>query len=102
MDIDSYPSHILSSYLDKYSFHVKDETESRSTVEYVAAQKNADIRQLRCTIDKKTGYYLSLMVTDRNGNESTYTFKKTKTGCTLNKKLFSYTAPQGVKVIDMR
>jgi len=102
MDTEMYPSHILSTYLNKYSFHIKDETGSRCSVEYSSAQKNADIRLLRCTIDKKTGYILSLVVIDRSGNESTYTFKKTKTGCSLNKKLFSYTASQGVKVIDVR
>jgi outer membrane lipoprotein-sorting protein len=102
MDTDTYPSHILSAYLNKYSFHIKEETDSRCIVEYSSVQKNADTRLLRCTIDKKTGYILSLVVIDRSGNESTYTFKKTKTGCSLNKKLFSYTAPQGVKVIDMR
>ena len=101
-DIDMHPSHILTSYLDNYSFRTKEETGSRITVESVSSRKNADIKLLRCIIEKKTGYILSLLVTDRSGNESTYSFKKTKTGCSLNKKLFSYTAPQGVKVIDMR
>jgi outer membrane lipoprotein-sorting protein len=102
VDIDMHPSHILSAYLDKNTFRTIGETGSRITVESVVAQKNADIQLLRCVLDKKTGYIQSLLAIDRSGNESTYTFKKTKTGCSLNKKLFSYSAPKGVKVIDMR
>jgi len=103
-DVAMYPSHIVSTYLNSREFRTMNETATQIVIESTPGSipKNDDTRFVRLIIDKKNGIILSLFIIDRNGNESTYRFKKTKTDIVLNPKLFTYSTAKGVTVVDMR
>ena len=53
-------------------------------------------------VDKKKNVIKKILVVDKSGNESTYTFKKTRTGIEIPIETFTFEVPQGVEALDTR
>jgi outer membrane lipoprotein-sorting protein len=104
VNVALHPSHVLNTYVEKYVYRLKEETGSVAVVEWnadsLAGQTEATV--IRMSIDKKSGKIFSLFIVDKSGNETTYTFKKTKFPEKLPEKLFEYTPPKGASILDMR
>jgi outer membrane lipoprotein-sorting protein len=98
------PSHILSTYVAAYRYRLKVETEKSAVVEWTADSLagQAEATGIRISIEKKSGKIMSLFIIDKSGNESTYTFKKTKFPAKLPEKTFDYAPPKGASILDMR
>jgi outer membrane lipoprotein-sorting protein len=87
-----------------YVYRLKEEHNGIVVVEWKAdslsGQSEATV--IRLSIEKKSGKIATLFVVDKSGNESTYTFKKTKFPAGIPDKTFDFVPPQGASIIDMR
>jgi len=104
VDVASYPSHLLSNYLGKYRYVMKETKGGVTVVEWKAdtVSHSSEAACIRLSIDSKSGVIEKLFIIDSNGNESEYTFKKTKFGPRLPGKTFEFIVPKGASIIDMR
>ena len=98
------PSHILNTYVAEHGYRLAQETPTAAVVEWKSDSLGAETeaRVIRISIEKKNAAISSLFITDNSGNESTYSFKKTKFPAKLPESLFEYTPPKGVSILDMR
>jgi outer membrane lipoprotein-sorting protein len=104
VDVSALPSKQLSAYLDKYSYKLKEERKGVSIVECLPGEtkQNSDALRIQISIETKSGTIKELFIVDKSGNESSYVFKKTKTGVKVPEKNFVYTIPKGASVLDLR
>jgi outer membrane lipoprotein-sorting protein len=104
LDAASHPSHLLSTYLGNYVYHLKEERGATVVVEWKAdtASRVSDASDIRLSIDRASGAITALFIVDKNGNESAYSFKKTKLGAKLPEALFDYKPPKGASILDLR
>jgi outer membrane lipoprotein-sorting protein len=104
VNIAVLPSHMLTTYVAERSYRLVRETAIAVVVEWkgdsLAPQAQAGV--IRLTIDKKRAVISSLFIIDESGNESTYTFSKTKFPAKLPETLFEYIPPKGASILDMR
>ena len=98
------PSYILSAYVAEYTYRLKEETGTAAVVEWAADSLagKSETTVIRISIDKKSGKITSIFIIDKSGNESTYTFKKTKFPANVPKETFDYSPPKGASILDMR
>jgi outer membrane lipoprotein-sorting protein len=98
------PSHILGAYVANHSYRLREETATTAVVEWTedSLAGRSEATGIRMSIDKKSGNIISLFIVDKSGNESAYTFKKTKFSAKLPSATFDYTPPKGASIIDMR
>jgi outer membrane lipoprotein-sorting protein len=104
IDRSAMPSRVVQTYLTNYTFRLK-QTVGPLTVVTCAADslsKIADIDRVDLSVDSKSGIIKTLLVVDKNGNESSYRFTKTKIPARPPASAFSYTAPKGASIIDLR
>jgi outer membrane lipoprotein-sorting protein len=103
VDISSMPSGLISKYLEKTGYVLKEEKNNITTVEWVATGDiNSEARKIIIDIDSKSGIIRKLLVVDKSENESTYTFSKMKTGITPQASTFNYAIPKGASILDLR
>ena len=104
VDLAALPSRVLSTYLDKYIYRLKEEHGGETIVQWKAdsASSSGDVVEIRMSIARKSGAVTKLFVVDKSGNESAYTFNKIKIGVKLSPSLFTYALTKGASVIDMR
>lgn len=105
-DPSQLPSGMLSKYLTRYSFKAM-ETKGKSAVfawtltgDSSAAQKG-DVARITVTVDAKSASVRELVVVDKSGNASDYTFHGAAFG-PQHPGAFSFNIPKGSRVVDER
>jgi outer membrane lipoprotein-sorting protein len=104
VDLSTHPSQILSTYLNKYQYALKEENDKQAVLAWKAdsAGVKNPYQSITLVVDKKEVLVNKLVVVDRSGNESTYTFKKTKFGITPPPGSFEFEVPAGARILDTR
>ena len=104
VDLAMHPSQIISTYLFEYAYTIKQEDASEAVLVWTAAEgeKKGFARVVTLWIDKKKLVLKKLHIIDASGNESTYVFKKTKTGASIPNSVFTLDIPEGASVLDTR
>jgi outer membrane lipoprotein-sorting protein len=104
VNVGMLPSHVLSTYVGDYSYRLKEEKGGKAVVEWSAdsGAGQPEVARIRLSIEKKSGKITTLFVVDKSGNESTYTFTKTKFPAKVPDTAFEFTPPQGASILDMR
>jgi Outer membrane lipoprotein-sorting protein len=104
IDLSMHPSQVLHMYLAKFVFRLKEQQGPKTIVEWKAdsLSETTQTSRIDLTIDSKQGTITALDIVDKNGNESDYRFKKTKTPAHLPDRTFDYAIPKGASVLDMR
>lgn len=104
-DPTQLPSRLLSKYLTRYSFKEKgtkgNNAEFSWSADSSSDSQKGEARRISFTIDSKTAVVQELAVTDKSGNESTYTFHATSFG-PAKASLFSFDIPKGARILDER
>lgn len=103
IDLSMHPSQIIKTYLG-YSYTVKSDDEKQTvlTCSNPEPEQKKPYKAITLWINKKKNSIVKIVAIDKNGNESTYTFKKTKTGVQFPPTLFEFEVPKGVDVLDSR
>jgi outer membrane lipoprotein carrier protein len=104
VDFSSHPSQIISRYLAEYEYKKIDENREQIVAAWEPdSTSNAPFyTSITVWIDKKDAVIDKIHAVDRNKNESTYTFRKTRFGAQVNASVFEFESPEGVSVIDVR
>jgi len=106
IDLSAHPSQMLMKYLHEYQYSLKEKKKKELILEWTrpaaGANANSYYQSIILTIDRENHIVLSLKVTDKNQNVSTYTFKKTKFNITPQPGAFTFDVPKGVSVLDVR
>jgi outer membrane lipoprotein-sorting protein len=104
-DQSQLPSRMLSKYLTRYSFKEQG-TKGTSTVfawtvDTAATQNKGEAQRITFTVHNKNAVVQELVVVDKSGNESSYTFHATTFG-KQQSSAFSFGIPKGARVLDER
>jgi len=104
VDLSMHPSQVLHTYLEKFSFALKERKGDLTTVEWKAdsLSETAGAASIDLSINATSGVITALRIVDKDGNESAYQFKKTKFPAKLPDSTFEYAVPKGASVLDMR
>jgi outer membrane lipoprotein carrier protein len=104
IDLSMHPSQIIATYLFEYAYRIKEESGNEAVVLWTAPEDDnkAFAKSVTLWIDKKKLVLKKLHIVDASGNESTYTFKKTKTNAKIPPGTFTLKIPEGVSVLDTR
>jgi chaperone LolA len=104
MDDAQQPSHLVTKYLQKRLYRVKSEAPSEICVESVAdpTERRAPVKSVTLTVEAATGVVKTLVAIDKSDDTSTYTFRNTKLGGPVPASMFTFEAPKGAQVLDMR
>ncbi len=103
VDLGMHPSQMMNTYLS-YDFTVTSGNDKEAELSWTVPkqeQKNP-YTHISLMVDKKKTVIKKLLAVDRKGNESTYTFVKTKTLAQIPPETFTFKVPKGVEVIDTR
>lgn len=104
VDLSALPSHAIKGYLSKYSFRRTAAAGSPAVYEWSAdslpAGAKADASFIQIDVDAKKAVVKKLFVVDKNGNESTYTFRGTSAGSVVPAHSFEFALPKGASVLD--
>lgn len=103
IDLSMHPSQIIKTYLG-YSYKVKSSDEKQAVLTWLnpEPQQKKSYKEITLWVNKKKNTIEKVTAIDKNGNESTYTFKKTKTDVQFPSILFEFEIPKGVDVLDSR
>jgi outer membrane lipoprotein-sorting protein len=103
IDISTHPSRMIESYLN-YPYSVKSSKDNETVLEWQAGENKSQkkYRNITLWIDNSKTLIKKIKVMDENGNESTYTFKKTKIDVQVPKNQFSFKIPKGADILDTR
>jgi len=103
IDLSMHPTQMMKTYLS-YDFTVTSSDAKEAVLTWKAAEeeKKKGYSAITIWVDKKKSTIKKLLAVDSKGNESTYTFVKTKTGVQFPEETFAFTVPKGVEVVDTR
>lgn len=100
------PSKVLTDLCSKYPLKPSKSPSGSDVLEWKAdSAKGAaggDVSFVSITADRKTALVKRLVVIDRCGNESTYSFSKTALGGPAPAGAFEFVPPKGARVLDQR
>lgn len=103
IDLSLHPSQLMKTYL---SYPYTQETSSGKEALFVyktpADDEKNPYKEIKVWVDRAENSVKRLFVVDKNGNEITYTFKKTKNQVAFPKDMFTFDIPKGVEVLDTR
>jgi outer membrane lipoprotein-sorting protein len=105
IDLADYPSQLLSTYLNGYTYQVLEDTERQAVLRWQAdsaARASSLYQAITIHYDKKKCAVTSLLVVDRQQNESTYLFKRSTFGAAPGPAVFTFDVPKGARVLDER
>jgi outer membrane lipoprotein carrier protein len=104
VDISMLPSSLIAEYLTAFEYKAVQDLPERCLLEGRpdAAHAQSDVVSLVVTVDKKNNTISRIMVTDKDQNKSTYSFKKARFGSQIAPAVFEYTPPAGAAIIDAR
>jgi outer membrane lipoprotein-sorting protein len=103
LDRSTYPSYLLTTIIDNYRFTEKDRTKQQVT--FAAAADSTTLPEytaVTITVQPVSGTVTSLKLTDKNGNITTYQFKKTVFNKQHSQHQFEFEAPPDADIIDYR
>ena len=103
IDLSMHPSQTILTYLG-HSYKVKSDDEKQTVLTWSATDPDQKKTHKKTTlwVNKKNNTIDKVCAVDKNGNKSTYTFKKTKTGVQFPLTLFEFEVPKGVDILDTR
>ncbi len=103
VDLGMHPSQMMNTYLS-YDFTVASSSDKEAELTWTLPEKEQKnpYTHISLWVDKKKMIIKKLLAIDRKGNESTYTFMKTKTLAQIPSETFTFQVPKGVEVIDTR
>ena len=103
IDISAHPSQMIESYLN-YPYSVKSSKDNETVLQWLAEEKELQKKYQKITlwIDNSKTLLKKIQVMDKNGNESTYTFKKTRINVQVPENQFSFKIPKGADILDAR
>ncbi len=100
------PAHAIVRYCTDYSLVAGHATGPVETFEWKAdsasARQGGQVSFVRLSADRKAAVIKRLLVIDRMGNESDYTFTKTVVGRPAPHGAFEFEPPKGARVLDQR
>jgi outer membrane lipoprotein-sorting protein len=104
IDRSMLPSQIVQRYVKNHGYTLKETLGPLTVVACKAdsASKTPEAERVELSIDSKTGTIKTLLVVDKNGNESAYRFKKTEFPANIPESAFDYAIPKGASILDMR
>jgi outer membrane lipoprotein-sorting protein len=105
IDLADHPSQLLSTYLNGYTYQVTQDTERQAVLQWQAdsaARVSSLYQSITIYYDKLKSAVTSLLVVDRQQNESTYLFKRTVFGAAPPPEVFTFVVPKGARVLDER
>ncbi|MFW5960104.1 MAG: LolA family protein [Chitinivibrionales bacterium] len=103
VSLSMHPSQQLSDYLQlDYDIQKRDGDKIvlnwKGNPDDIKEQYNT----IRIVIDKDDAEVTEMYLLDKNGNKTTYRFKKTESGINIDKSKFKFEIPEGVDVFDSR
>lgn len=103
VDLSMHPSQVIKTYLG-YSYKVKSDDAKQTVLTWstTGPDQKKTYKAITLWVNKKKNTIEKVRAVDKNGNESTYTFKKTKTGAQFPSTLFDFEVPKGVDILDTR
>lgn len=103
IDLSLHPSSMMQSFLS-YPFSVFSSDEKTTILQWMGDPKNSDLpyKKITVNVDKKKMIINELTVTDDDGNESRYIFKRSKFGENKAPRFFDFSIPEGADVLDTR
>lgn len=103
VDLSMHPSQVIKTYLG-YSYKVKSDDAKQTVLTWSTTDpdQKKTYKEITLWVNKKKNTIDKIRAVDKNGNESTYTFKKTKTGVQFPPTLFEFEVPKGVDILDTR
>jgi outer membrane lipoprotein-sorting protein len=104
IDRSMLPSQMVQSYVKNHGYTLKETLGPLTVVACTAdsSSKTPEVERVELSIDSKTGVIKTLLVVDKNGNESVYRFKKTEFPANISESAFDYAIPKGASILDMR
>lgn len=104
IDRSTLPLQVVQTYLKNHGYTLKETLGPLTIVACTAdsASKTPDAERVELSVDSKTGIIKTLLVVDKNGNESAYRFKKTEFPANIPASAFDYAIPKGASILDMR
>jgi len=104
VDLSSHPSQLFETYLRTYRYEVAQQDADRAVLAWKADSSSAGsfYTSITLSVDRKKTILQSIAVVDRNGNASTYEFRKTRLGGDVQKSRFEFETPKGAHVLDTR
>lgn len=106
VDISLHPSQVIKTYLTEYKYTVENEDEKTAFLTWKCPEEETagqnKPKELAAWVDKNSGTVKKLKIVDKSGNESTYTFKKTRLDVQIPAETFNFTIPEGATVLDTR
>jgi len=105
-DPSELPSRMLSKYLTRPQAFKEQGTKGKNTVfawtqDSSSSSQKGDVASISFTVTAKNAVVEGLVVVDKSGNISTYTFHGTSFGPQPSAE-FSFDIPKGVRVLDER
>lgn len=103
VDLSMHPSQVIKTYLG-YSYKVKSDDAKQAVLTWSTADpdRKKTYKAITLWVNKKKNTIEKIRAVDKNGNESTYTFKKTEAGVQFPSTLFEFEVPKGVDILDTR
>jgi outer membrane lipoprotein carrier protein len=80
----------------------KDKSGPTATVKLVPKDDRSFVKSVKIVVEQKTWNVRTITVLDVNDTETTYTITELKLNTNLSDKIFVYTPPPGVEVVDLR
>jgi outer membrane lipoprotein carrier protein len=103
IDLAVHPSRIFSAYLSKSRYETVKEDSLSATVESVPdTAVKTPTGKISVVIRKKDVSISSITTRDRNGNHTSYEFKKVKLNAPLRNDIFTFAIPEKAQVLDAR
>jgi outer membrane lipoprotein-sorting protein len=100
------PSKMLSKYLTTYTFKEQGAKGKNIVFDWTpdssSTPQKGDARRISFTVDPKNAIVKELLVVDKSGNESMYTFHGTAFGDAPEASAFSFDIPKGARILDER
>lgn len=103
LDLSSLPANILSSFITRYTFRIKERKGKSTVLEWTDDTKDTkSYRNVSLEVLNESGIVQTLSFTDNNGNIHTYKFKKTLFDRAVPENTFQFKAPADVNIVDNR
>jgi outer membrane lipoprotein-sorting protein len=105
-DPSMLPSSAVTRYCSDYPLAALQQSGTDAVFEWKAdtsiAARSGQVSFVRLVADKKLAVIEKLVVVDKMGNESSYTFSRTVLGKIMPSSTFEFEPPKGARVLDQR
>jgi outer membrane lipoprotein-sorting protein len=104
LDLSKHPSQMIDHYLTGYTYTIGTSVDGMTVLEADIPVGDGTVsnQSLRIYVDKGKYRIEKIIQIDRYGNESVYTFRRTRIGADFKPDVFTMTIPEGADVLDTR